>query len=125
VVVAEPVEPTALVAALAGFDVGLVINRPLTRNDELVFPNKLFEYLMAGLAVAVPRLSGMTPLVEDERVGVTYAPGAPEELGAALGALAGDPARLAELRQNARLSALERYNAEAQQERLATVWLAT
>jgi glycosyltransferase involved in cell wall biosynthesis len=120
--VVEPVPPDRLVEALRGYDVGLVINRPVTRNDELVFPNKLFEYLMAGLAVAVPRLPGMAPLVEDERVGVTYEPGEPRELGVALATLAGDPERLAELRQNARKSALERYNAEAQRHRLAAAW---
>ena len=123
VAVAEPVEPTRLVEALAGFDVGLVINRPLTRNDELVFPNKLFEYLMAGLAVVVPALPGLVPLVEGERIegeriGLTYEPGRPERLGAALAELAADRARLVEMRRRARRLALERFNAEAQREPL-------
>ena len=112
--VADPVEPTALVQALTEFEVGLVINRPLTRNDELVFPNKVFEYLMAGLAVVVPRLPGLVPLVEGERIGLTYEPGRPKALGAALSELARDRARLAELRARARRLALERFNAEAQ-----------
>ncbi len=30
----------------------------------LVLPNKLFEYMMAGLAVAAPRLPALTPIVE-------------------------------------------------------------
>jgi glycosyltransferase involved in cell wall biosynthesis len=117
--VADPVEPTALVEALTEFEVGLVINRPLTRNDELVFPNKLFEYLMAGLAVVVPRLEGLVPLVEGERIGLTYEPGRPERLGAVLSELAGDRPRLAEMRARARALALERFNAEAQREPLA------
>ena len=120
--VVDPVAPTELVEALRGYDVGLIINRPVTRNDELVFPNKLFEYLMAGLAVAVPRLPGMTPLVEGEGVGVTYPPGEPETLGLALAALARDPARLSELRAKARELGLGRYNAEAQRDVLAEVW---
>jgi len=117
--VADPVEPTALVEALTEFEVGLVINRPLTRNDELVFPNKLFEYLMAGLAVVVPRLEGLVPLVEGERIGLTYEPERPEALGAALSELARDRLRLAEMRVRARALALERFNAEAQREPLA------
>jgi glycosyltransferase involved in cell wall biosynthesis len=120
--VVEPVAPTELVRALRGYDVGLIINRPVTRNDELVFPNKLFEYLMAGLAVAVPRLPGMTPLVEGEGVGVTYPPGEPAALGLALAALARDPARLSKLRAKARELGLGRYNAEAQRDVLAEVW---
>jgi glycosyltransferase involved in cell wall biosynthesis len=116
--VADPVEPTALVPALREFEVGLVINRPLTRNDELVFPNKLFEYLMAGLAVVVPRLEGLVPLVEGEGIGLTYEPARPEALGAALAELARDRSRLAEMRTRARRLALERFNAEAQREPL-------
>ena len=120
--VVDPVPPDRLVEALRGHDVGLVINRPVTRNDELVFPNKLFEYLMAGLAVAVPRLPGMTPLVEGEGVGVTYEPGRPDELGRELTALAREPERVVRLRETARRTALERYNAESQREALARIW---
>jgi glycosyltransferase involved in cell wall biosynthesis len=120
--IVDPVAPTELVAALRGYDVGLIINRPVTRNDELVFPNKLFEYLMAGLAVAVPRLPGMTPLVEGQDVGLTYEPGRPADLGGALAALASEPERLARLRKNARAAAVARYNLEAQREKLAEIW---
>jgi glycogen(starch) synthase len=120
--VAEPVSPTKLVQALQGFDVGVIINRPVTRNDELVFPNKLFEYLMAGLAVVVPRLPGLTPLVEGEQLGLTYEPGRPELLGAALAELAADPERVTAMRRRARALALDRLNAEAQRGALAAVW---
>jgi glycogen(starch) synthase len=119
---AEPVEPDRLVEAAARFHVGLVINRPVTRNDELVLPNKLFEYLMAGLAVVVPRLPGLTPLVENEGIGLTYGPGRPDLLGAALTELARDNARLAEMRMRARRLALERFNAESQLPVLLEAW---
>ena len=119
---AEPIDPDRLVEAAAPFHVGLVINRPVTRNDELVLPNKLFEYLMAGLAVVVPRLPGLAPLVEGERIGLTYEPGRPELLGAALTELARDPERLAEMRARARRLALERFNAESQLPALLEAW---
>lgn len=122
VVALDPVDPDRLVEALRGFEVGVVINRPVTRNDELVFPNKLFEYLMAGLAVAVPRLPGMAPLVESEQIGVTYEPGRPEELGAALEGLARDRTRLRAMRERARELAVTRYNAEQQSAQLAEAW---
>jgi glycosyltransferase involved in cell wall biosynthesis len=118
---AEPVEPDKLVEAAAAFHVGLVINRPLTRNDELVLPNKLFEYLMAGLAVVVPRLPGLAPLVEGEGIGLTYEPGRPELLGAALTELASDPDRLLALRRRARELAVRRFNAETEAAKLVAL----
>jgi glycosyltransferase involved in cell wall biosynthesis len=120
--VVEPVPPDRLVQALRGYDVGLIINRPVTRNDELVFPNKLFEYLMAGLAVAVPRLPGMTLLVEAERVGLTYEPGRPDLLAEALTRLDADRNELTNLRKRARTLALDRLNAVAAAEVLASAW---
>jgi hypothetical protein len=120
--IAEPVEPERLVEAASDFHVGLVINRPVTRNDELVLPNKLFEYLMAGLAVVVPRLPGLAPLVEGEGIGLTYEPGRPELLGAALTELARDAERLAAMRDRARRLALERFNAESQLPVLLEAW---
>ena len=120
--IADPVPPTELVQALRGYEVGIILNRPLTLNDELVFPNKLFEYLMAGLAVAAPRLPGLTPLVEGDAVGVTFEPGRPDRLGAALSALAVDRPRLEALRRTARQLALERYNAQVQGEILVRAW---
>jgi glycosyltransferase involved in cell wall biosynthesis len=119
---ADPVAPDRLVEAAVGYHVGLVINRPVTRNDELVLPNKLFEYLMAGLAVVVPRLPGLAPLVEDEGIGLTFEPGRPELLGAALTELARDAERLAEMRYRARRLALERFNAESQLPALLEAW---
>ena len=120
--VVEPVPPDRLVEALAGFEVGLVINRPVTQNDELVFPNKLFEYLMAGLAVAAPRLPALEPLVDGERLGVTFEPAHPDDLGRVLQSLTEDRALVHELRGRARAAAVERYNAEAQAEALVSLW---
>jgi glycogen(starch) synthase len=120
--VAEPVPPDGVIDALRPFEVGLIFDRPTTRNGELTSPNKLFEYLMAGLAVVAPRLPGLEPIVEGERVGVLYEPGRPESLADALRGLAADRERLAELRARARRLAVERFNAEAQADVLAAAW---
>lgn len=120
--VPEAVAPDAVVAALAAHDVGLVIDRPGTRNVALALPNKLFDYLMAGLAVIVPDLPGMAPLVREEDVGVAYVAGSAAGLGAALAALAADPTGLAATKRRAREAAVTRYCWEAQEAALARAW---
>lgn len=117
--VEQPVPPEELVGALAPYDIGLVIDRPLTENARLALPNKLFEYLMAGLAVAVPQAPAMAELVETHRVGVVYEQGG---LGAALQRLAADREALDEMRRRARELAVTRYNAEAQTPNLLRAW---
>lgn len=120
--IVDPVSPGELVDALVPFDVGLVVTRPLTLNDELATPNKLFEYLMAGLAVVVPRLPGVTPIVEQEGVGATFNPGDVHDLARILVELAGDRDRVRRLQRRAREAALRRYNAEAERDALHAAW---
>jgi glycosyltransferase involved in cell wall biosynthesis len=120
--VLPPVQPRELVSALGDFDVGLIINRPVTRNDELVLPNKLFEYLMAGLPVVAPRLPSLHELLDGQALGKTFEPGSPRDAARVLNALAEDPTELASMGRRAREAAVERYNAEAQRPALAAAW---
>jgi glycosyltransferase involved in cell wall biosynthesis len=120
--VVEPVPANSLVEGLAGFQIGVMINRPISRNDELTLPNKLFEYMMAGLAVVAPDLPSVGTFVEREGVGITYRAGDAAALGAAIRRLAEDPALLAACSDRARRLALESYNAEAQGPVLARAW---
>jgi glycogen(starch) synthase len=120
--VLDPVPPDEVLDGLAEFEVGVLFDRPQSRNSELSLPNKLFEYLMAGLAVVAPRLELLGPLLEAERVGLTFEPGSREGLPRALARLAADRELLAELRRRARELALTRLNAEAAAGTLAAAW---
>jgi glycosyltransferase involved in cell wall biosynthesis len=120
--IAEPVPPTQLVNALVPFEVGIILRRPLTFASELSLPNKLLEYMTAGLAVIAPRLPGMAPLVEQDKIGLTYAPDSPDELAAALEHLAGNRSSLLAMRRRAWTLARGRYSAEAQLPILARLW---
>jgi glycogen(starch) synthase len=120
--VLEPVPPDRVLDALAEFEVGLIFDRPQSRNSELSLPNKLFEYLMAGLAVVAPRLESLGPLLEGERVGVTFEPGDLDGLIRSLERLAADRELVAELRRRARALALDQMNADVAADTLAAAW---
>jgi glycosyltransferase involved in cell wall biosynthesis len=120
--VVDPVPVAELVTGLAGYDVGVVINRPVTPNDELAVPGKIFEYMMAGMAVVAPRLGGMAELIEGEEIGLTFEAGDPGDLGRALAELAADPERLTAMRVRARTLAVERFNSAAQVASLERAW---
>jgi glycogen(starch) synthase len=120
--VGAPVPPNRLAEGLQGHHVGLIINRPVSRTDELVVPNKLFEYMMARLAVVAPRLPGLAPVVDGENIGLTFDPGDPKSMAAALNELASDRKRVLELGTHARRLALETYNAESQTDAFKRAW---
>jgi glycosyltransferase involved in cell wall biosynthesis len=120
--VRDPVDPEHVLDALAGFDVGLIVERPQSRNSELSVPNKFFEYLMAGLAVVAPHLETLGPLIADEGIGVTYDPATPEALPETLARLAADRSGLAAMRGRARALAVSRLNAESAADVLVAAW---
>jgi glycosyltransferase involved in cell wall biosynthesis len=99
-----------------------IVTRPLTLNDELAVPNKLFEYLMAGLAVVAPRLPGVAPIIEAEQVGATFEPGSSVALAQVLSSLVNSPGLVSAMKQRARAVALSRFNAEAQRSVLLSAW---
>lgn len=88
VVFFDPVEPDSVVETVAGADIGLVSYLPVGRNNELAAPNKLYEYLQAGLAVAASDLSDIRPVVTDHGVGEIFDASSPDSIAEAMTRLA-------------------------------------
>lgn len=65
-----PVPLTEMVAEAAHYDVGIFAHQPNGRQADLALPNKLFEYLMAGLAVCVSDMTAMREVVAQTGAGV-------------------------------------------------------
>jgi len=110
------VEPDRLVESLAGFDIGVVPYRATTLNNCLCLPNKVFEYLQAGLALAVSALPELERLIKDTGAGEVFDPEHPRDIARAINALTSEVGRLADLQARARAAGRERYTWEAQGE---------
>jgi glycosyltransferase involved in cell wall biosynthesis len=102
VLITAPVPREEVVAYAVGADIGLIPYEPVGLNNTFTTPNKLFDYMAAGLPVVASRLPELVRFVEGEELGVTFAPGDPEELAAAIDQLLIDPARLGRMRERAR-----------------------
>ena len=70
IVFAPPVPMTELVTAAASADVGIFALPDYGRQMANALPNKLFEYIMAGLAVCVSDLPAMASVVDTWGCGV-------------------------------------------------------
>jgi glycogen(starch) synthase len=64
-----PVPMTELVRAAMSFDVGIFALPGHSLHNSFALPNKLFEYMMAGLALCVSDLPEMRNIVETYKVG--------------------------------------------------------
>jgi glycosyltransferase involved in cell wall biosynthesis len=64
-----PVPMTELVRAAMSFDVGIFALPGHSLHNSFALPNKLFEYMMAGLALCISDLPEMRNIVETYKVG--------------------------------------------------------
>lgn len=110
-----PVPPPELVARAAEHDVGLALEQPTVVNRDLCVTNKLFTYMLAGLAVAATDTRGQREILsEAPAAGFLYPAGDPQALADRLRALLADPAKLARAREGSRAAAERRFNWEAE-----------
>lgn len=107
------VDPDEVVALAAGGDVGLAPYLPVGLNNVLAAPNKLFEYLHAGLAVAASDLPDIRRIVTEHQVGELFDAADPSSIAAAVRRLTAFPDRLRTTRAKAS-EAAERFTWEAQ-----------
>ena len=86
-------------------------------------PNKLFEYMMSALPVVATDLPDMARVVTGERVGALIGdPTDPTSIATAVRAVLEDPAGVKAVGERARAAALERYNWDAEKEKLLAVY---
>jgi glycosyltransferase involved in cell wall biosynthesis len=85
--VLPPVPPAELVAWIAAADVGAMVNQPVSRNERISTPNKLFECLAAGIPVVSSDFPARRRIVIDDPDGPLGAVCDPTDPGAIAAAL--------------------------------------
>jgi len=106
-----PCNPEEIPRLAASFDVGLAVETPVSRNREVCLTNKLFTYLLGGIAVVASETEGQAQFLETlPPVGFSYPPGNIDTLADRLSTLRKDPILLAQLSEQALVQARERVN---------------
>lgn len=103
--------------------VGLLPLLP-TANYLRITPIKLFEYMLAGLAVVASDFGVMGRIVRETGCGVLVPPGDPQALAGAIGSLLEHPDRAAAMGARGRAAVLERYNWESEERKLLELYAA-
>jgi glycosyltransferase involved in cell wall biosynthesis len=82
-----PVSPAEIGGCIVEFDMGVFILPPVNFNWTVALPNKLFDYINAGLATCIGPSPEMARLVREYRCGVVAPSFDPADVAAALNAL--------------------------------------
>lgn len=112
-----PYPPGEAVSQAGAHQVGLCLERRGPANHEYTVSNKLFDYLMAGLAVVVADLPSLRDVVERSGGGLLFEPGSPADLAEKIQRLRDAPAQLVEFSGKARRFALTEGNVTVDMDR--------
>jgi glycosyltransferase involved in cell wall biosynthesis len=106
----EAVTEDELVAAADEADVGIVPYLPLAINERLACPNKLSQYLHAGLMVLTNDLPYVRSVVEEEGIGMFYNSSDLSTFADAVNRIVEDPELLRRYQDSARAFARNSFN---------------
>lgn len=103
---------------LAGSCAGLILFQPLSYNAVIGLPNKLFDYMAAGVSVVASNFPSIRKIVEEERCGLLVDPTAPDDIANKIVYLIQNPEEARTMGLNGRKAAEEKYNWDIMEERL-------
>ena len=104
-----PVPTNEVVCFAAGADLGVAPIANACMSYYYCSPNKLFEYMNAGLPVIASNFPELEKVVLGHEIGLTFDPADPDDIARAARKILDNPALAARMRQNA-LNASGHYN---------------
>jgi glycosyltransferase involved in cell wall biosynthesis len=87
VAIEAPVRADRLIEAATGADIGIVSLPDTSAENRFALPNKIFEYVSAGLALLVPELDELAGVVRQHGIGHVFGRLTPDDIAAAVNAL--------------------------------------
>jgi glycosyltransferase involved in cell wall biosynthesis len=116
IVAHPPAAPDAMVACAAPMDIGLALEPPVSANNDILWSNKVFTFILAGLPVVLSRTTGQSLLARElDGAAVTYPPGDARGLAEALRPWIEQPALRAQAAERAWQLGERRFNWEIEQ----------
>ncbi|MFA7567584.1 MAG: glycosyltransferase, partial [Alkalispirochaeta sp.] len=102
---------------------GLVTFHPLPNHTDAQ-PNKMFEYMAAGIPVIASNFPLWREIIEGNQCGICVDPLNPEEIAKAIDYLVTHPQEAAELGQNGRQAVEKKYNWHQEEVKLLQLYSA-
>jgi len=117
----EGVPPEDLMKSASKADIGIIPYQPINLNNYLCLPNKIFEYMMAGLALACSDLPELKKIVKENSNGILFDPKNPKKIASALKNMITNIERLNQMKKNS-LKAAKLYNWQVEEKKLIELY---
>lgn len=116
-----PVPVEKIIEESAWADAGIITYIPDCLNNFYSTPNKLFEYMMAGLALLASDLPELKRIIAGEELGCVFDPRNPRDIAEKINTLVSDGEALKKAKINSRNAAQKKYNWENESRKLLEI----
>lgn len=118
----EPVAMSDMVNEAVFADIGILPYQDICLSHKFCLPNKVFEYMMAGLAIAASDLVELNKLINKTKAGVIFNPESPQDIAEKINQLTGDEAKLKECKRQSLFWSKNKYNWEKESGKLIDIY---
>ena len=101
------VKPELLRKYTAASDIGVTFDKNVSPNHYYSLPNKLFEYIHAGIPIVASNLPERKRIIDEYGVGVVVDDLSPENVGQTINNMLQEPVKMEQYRENCRNAALQ------------------
>lgn len=110
-----PVRMVDMIHSIDNYDIGILSYKSVCLNNYYASPNKTFEYMMGGLALAVPKIPEQVDILKKCNVGISFDPENPTDIANKINEFISNIDNIKRARKNALICAKEFYNWELQE----------
>ncbi len=114
-----PFPSLEIIERISSFDIGFYPLPPINYNNKIALPNKLFEFIAAGLAVCIGPSPSMAEIVQKYNCGIIAPSFRPEDLAGVINRTSSDEW---DTMKKASLSAKKELNAEIEMQKLMNIY---
>lgn len=116
-----PVPSEEVTTYAASADLGIAPTENVCLNNYYTSPNKLFEYIIAGLPIVASNFPEMKKIIDKFEIGCTFDPSEPKNIAEAVLHMLEDPEKLQRMKQNT-AAVSQVYNWENESKKLLELY---
>ncbi|GAI87564.1 unnamed protein product [marine sediment metagenome] len=105
-------------------DLGVIPFLNICRNYYFASPNKLFEYMSAGLPIAASNFPEIKKIIEKEKIGMVFDPNKPKDIAMVISKILSDETKYDQMRFNSKKVSRGKYNWENEEKKLLRIYAA-
>jgi len=117
----DAVPPGEILSYTCSADIGVHPIENICLNNYYCLPNKLFEYLMAGLPVVISNFPEMAKIVKRYEVGEVFNPEEPQDISRAINSLLNNSDKYKRYKENTK-KVIQVYNWENEEKKLLRIY---